>query len=844
MGSDAKQDINLMVHKRGGNSLSKQAHTPNKLWNYSVACQRFFKTGKWQRYFEVEADVANITAPQNNDQRDAFFQTQREDIAQAEQDAVNDANRVRGFSDHRSTVVPWVRETGIVDHLHGLQKDEIRAATALPPRENDSSYLPRITEAAESMLQEAHSWCFDGADCMLSWPCRVVLGRFQSSQTESFGKIRPFDQYKEPKSITTYFSTAKRALAYFDRIVAREDYFFTAESGEDCLRPEDHVSPTQEQLDVWSAACTLAQDKNDDEDEARHEELKSRLLEFWMLLITQDTGSQRYGSPLLSFCAMLSIKRSTQGWLEPGNFNSNLSAIIWVVQLLIFYNSARKERAGQQRTLESVKQYCERYLQQTVETPMGEILRWRLLLFRVSKDTVGEHEAFWDESEQVLTYEDTELHMDHVPTLLESEYRGCQRLLYADLMLGVRDVPSMRAWALKDSANNDTVGWNFVYHRDNQALVQSGRDRLLRAIEASEHLCRLFLTRDNRSGPGYVWRESAAASYEATTQEFLKRLGVLIHISGGQPIRESEFYEMTWRNTQRRRSVTICHDRVMIHVKYHKGQQQTGRSKENIRFLAHPIGELLLDSIVYVLPLRQVFLRHRSAKALLSPFLWEKDGKVWSEGQLSHCLEDASARASVPRLHVANWRQMTVAIVKTKFASHINAFEANEDDEDAEEMDEDVRAMTKQRNHKTRTVNRAYANQIGASFGNVFDGLARTALRASTLWQDFWGVEMLLKPQKRCAPEEASPLLKRVARGIYKPRKPWSADALLEGARKLSQDDRFEWKSPEQEQALTTIMSGTEQVVCILPTGAGKSLLFMLPCTLPDAGTTVLVVPL
>ncbi|KAI7199144.1 hypothetical protein KC365_g19132, partial [Hortaea werneckii] len=321
-------------------------------------------------------------------------------------------------------------------HLQGLQKDEIYAATALPPRENDSSYLPRITEAAESMLQEAHSWCFDGDDCMLTWPCRVVLSRFQSSQTESFGKIRPFDQYKEPGSLKKYFSMAKRALAYFDRIVARDDYFFSAESGEDCLRPEDHVSPTQEQLDVWSAACTLAKNDIADEDETKHDELKSRLLEFWMLLITQDTGSQRYSSPLLSFCAMFSMKPSTQGWLEPGNFNSNLSAIIWVVQLLIFYDSARKERAGQQRTLESVKQCCERYLQQTVETPMGEILRWRLLLFRVSKDTVGEQEAFWDESEQVLTYEDTELHMDQVPILLESEYRDCRRLLYADLMLG------------------------------------------------------------------------------------------------------------------------------------------------------------------------------------------------------------------------------------------------------------------------------------------------------------------------------------------------------------------------------------------------------------------------
>lgn len=62
---------------------------------------------------------------------------------------------------------------------------------------------------------------------------------------------------------------------------------------------------------------------------------------------------------------------------------------------------------------------------------------------------------------------------------------------------------------------------------------------------------------------------------------------------------------------------------------------------------------------------------------------------------------------------------MTVTMVKTKSANRINAFEANEDDQDAEEMDEDVRTMTKQRNHKTRTAN---ANQIGASFGNVFDG--------------------------------------------------------------------------------------------------------------------------
>lgn len=62
--------------------------------------------------------------------------------------------------------------------------------------------------------------------------------------------------------------------------------------------------------------------------------------------------------------------------------------------------------------------------------------------------------------------------------------------------------------------------------------------------------------------------------------------------------------------------------------------------------------------------------------------------------------------------------------------------------------------------------------------------------------------------------------------------------------RKLYGNKEAGWKSVEQEQALATIMSWTEQVVAILPTGAGKSLLFMLPCTLPDAGVTILIVPL
>jgi hypothetical protein len=82
----------------------------------------------------------------------------------------------------------------------------------------------------------------------------------------------------------------------------------------------------------------------------------------------------------------------------------------------------------------------------------------------------------------------------------------------------------------------------------------------------------------------------------------------------------------------------------------------------------------------------------------------------------------------VPHLHVANWRQISVAIVKTKFASQIECFNPDEGDEDVEEMDVTIRGMTEQRNHKTRTVNRAYANQTGAVSSNLWDGKVRMGL--------------------------------------------------------------------------------------------------------------------
>ena len=116
-------------------------------------------------------------------------------------------------------------------------------------------------------------------------------------------------------------------------------------------------------------------------------------------------------------------------------------------------------------------------------------------------------------------------------------------------------------------------------------------------------------------------------------QDFLKPVLVLCDIPPGPPLREPELLSVMWRNTARQRHLLMWEKLVLIYTQYHKGQQQSGAYKDNIRFLPKAIGDLLLVYIAYVLPLRQMFLRQQTPGALISPYLWAKlDGTVWADG--------------------------------------------------------------------------------------------------------------------------------------------------------------------------------------------------------------------
>lgn len=66
---------------------------------------------------------------------------------------------------------------------------------------------------------------------------------------------------------------------------------------------------------------------------------------------------------------------------------------------------------------------------------------------------------------------------------------------------------------------------------------------------------------------------------------------------------------------------------------------------------------------------------------------------------------------------------------------------------------------------------------------------------------------------------------------------------MLEALRAVLRDDRAHFRTPEQEEAVRLAAAKETPLVAVLPTGGGKSLVFMVPAMLAGAGVTVVVAP-
>ncbi|ELR06866.1 hypothetical protein GMDG_08157 [Pseudogymnoascus destructans 20631-21] len=247
-----------------------------------------------------------------------------------------------------------------------------------------------------------------------------------------------------------------------------------------------------------------------------------------------------------------------------------------------------------------------------------------------------------------------------------------------------------------------------------------------------------------------------------------------------------------------------------------------------------------------VIPLRQIFLRQRNPKGVISPYLWaELEGKVWPDRTVFKCLTRACARAKIARLHTLKWRHFSAAICKEKFSGKDLATFSNEDIT-AEDMEDkyDLVTLELQSNHSYATFNMTYA---GSTMLTI-DTLLHRNHRASMLWHNLIQFEAVL--QKKRGRSDSDVLSFRmhddIKRGQQRRKRVYSEADLVAVTRRVYGAPELRLRVPGQRAAVLAVLGPqkAEQVIIVLATGSGKTLIVILAVSIADTGTTILILPL
>jgi superfamily II DNA helicase RecQ len=218
--------------------------------------------------------------------------------------------------------------------------------------------------------------------------------------------------------------------------------------------------------------------------------------------------------------------------------------------------------------------------------------------------------------------------------------------------------------------------------------------------------------------------------------------------------------------------------------------------------------------------------------------LWsrEANGTQWTSARMGRVLRRTTLAYTGQKIGISEWREIAIAISR-KFLRREAAFSTDELDFDEE--DEEGAVEDQQAGHLPDTAERIYARLADERDGEI--ATMRTKFRRSSCaWHAFLGFAS--------APMSAAPLSRKRKRG-YTDRiqmdrlRQLQRANLVHGLRLMFGDIHADFRGI-QRPAIEAITRGAGPIVAVMATGAGKSIVFMLPSFCATAGTTILVVPL
>jgi len=203
-------------------------------------------------------------------------------------------------------------------------------------------------------------------------------------------------------------------------------------------------------------------------------------------------------------------------------------------------------------------------------------------------------------------------------------------------------------------------------------------------------------------------------------------------------------------------------------------------------------------------------------------FLFGDQHGPWSTEHLTRALTRETLKRIGFRMTTQDYRHIAIAIDR-KFIRGKHA-EVDEEEEEEDDVHDEMAA------HSTKVAIAHYARMGGLS-RNLTPESLDVFRSISDKWQRWYG----LVSRKQSSNAKT---IQSTQKGVQ------STKEKMYGVIQKLYGPTGEFRTRKQEQAVEAVIEGVSPLIVVLPTGAGKSLSFMIPALLPDAGTTVVITPL
>lgn len=733
----------------------------------------------------------------------------------------------------------------IRDHEEGL----LTALCETPPR--DDPNWKGIFQGTLEYMQNVQG--------QFHWTSYLVLRHIKSTSSEELGSMG-FSRLQESTTVTRYALVFVQLIAMLVRLVIDKSYAAILDDanlfGLEGLRSSI--------LELWKASTSKEEDGVVVPTKLVHDVGKALFL-----VHRGPSESLERTCPVYRFLIWSSLSKRG-GFKQIAEISPVLSMLqYWCRSVVLMEYAEWSTRERSNAVKEDLAEFNRLMLhvKEGVNTPFNALRQVIHLARAMTGEAPGMPQVYWkgEGFRSLQTIKGKSISLDDIGKTVKGLLARATGILRSEVLCGLDD-PRIdkivqgtgQERVLCDDLNSSHRGYSFLLDRDNEWLVQGCDEALIKHILCTPSLKTSFILDD--PNPGQVeWNRHRLKDWFESVAEFVSLLSSLIHITAGQPSRAEELACLLLCNTPdgTPRNVYLVHGVIMLLQVYHKGRSYLSREKRIARFLPKVVTGLVLVYLLFVRPvetfLGRVLYGPGASREYQSKLLVTKgkgcDGAFISNGLKQHFLLELGVSFGV-----SEYRHIAIAFTE----KHLLQRDA---------LRGSIEFLDEQACHSSTTATSWYAK---SNLDHRY--LGRDALHAfqicSTKWHRLLGLEDSHSHQGDPVsedtrilptldpPVESIPLSLACSRiECPTPRSTVSTSQLMPGdadesfsilrhLRRFYQDQTAMFKSIHQARALELILKRDQDLLVVLPTGGGKSLLFMLPAFIETKLMTVVVVPL